>query len=216
MIIYCGYCFGKKQQEARSRGMGMMISTCPGWKPDKTLRGMPCALDNGAFSLSRRGFPFLEQPFFDRLMQCNAAGLTLDFIVTPDLVAQGIESLKFSHHWSTQTWLASAPCKALAVQDGMTPDVVKGYDKPFSHIFVGGSVNWKWATAESWVAFAHSRGKRCHIGQAGRPDAVARCRAIGADSCDSTSFARNSTFSHADSSIQLDMFDDAIARRVEP
>ena len=206
MIIYCGYCFGSRQAEARKRGMGMMISTCPGWKPDKTLRGMPLALDNGAFSLSRRGLPFLEQPFADRIHQCYEAGLSLDWIVTPDLVGRGIRSLKFSYHWATQTWLASAPRLALAVQDGMTTDMVfHGMADPFSVIFVGGSVEWKWATARAWIDEAHRHGKLCHIGQAGRQNAIAKCRLWGADSCDSTSFAQNGTWDNADV-IEHDLF----------
>jgi len=210
MKIYCGYCFGSRQKEARKRGMGMMISTCPGWKPDKTLRGMPLALDNGAFSLARRGLPFLEEPFKARVIQCWEAGLSLDFIVTPDLVARGAASLKFSLQWATQTWLSSAPDKALAVQDGMTPSLVfNGAHSPFTWIFVGGSVDWKWATAREWITAAHDHNMRCHIGQAGKADAIAKCRLWGADSCDSTSFTRNMTFDNADNADaqQMSLFD---------
>lgn len=114
-----------------------------------------------------------------------------DFVVVPDIVTAGRASLDFSGQWR-DVIPAEMPAY-LAVQDGMNEGMVGDHldqladgGHPYAGVFVGGSLEWKLATSEAWVAFAHGRGLRCHIGRVGVPDLVRWAREIGADSIDSS------------------------------
>ena len=113
------------------------------------------------------------------------------FIVLPDLVARGAESLRFSVDYAIG---ALAPLGGyppgvplyLAVQDGMEePAVLEAVARiGAGGLFVGGSLAWKLQTGEAWVRFAHALGLRCHIGRAMSADRIAWATRIGADSID--------------------------------
>ena len=121
----------------------------------------------------------------------NLLGIKPLFIVCPDIVAGGLESLEFSLSWVDKIAYDKI---ALVVQDGMTPwDVWPVIDK-FQYLFIGGSVDWKWSTAEDWVQFAHASGVPCHIGQCGKLEYLREAKRIGADSVDSTSWPVNNSW----------------------
>jgi hypothetical protein len=133
-----------------------------------------------------------EVRFMTLLERCWKCGLSADFIVCPDIVAGGMDSLDFS--WSWQKRLRPARL-ALAVQDGMKFDIVDHLvAKAFTHIFVGGSVDWKWETAAEWVRVAHDRKMKCHIGKVGTLKNLRLAKLYGADSVDSTSWVRNDSW----------------------
>jgi queuine/archaeosine tRNA-ribosyltransferase len=71
----------------------------------------------------------------------------------------------------------------LAVQDGMVPGDVPWAD--IGGVFIGGTLDWKAATACEWVTASHARGKPCHYARCGTAKRVAHAKAIGADSLDS-------------------------------
>jgi len=196
MQVYTSNCYGNALEQARAHDLGILVAStgATGWGPDKAWKGIPCALDNGAFQCWQRGFPFMERAFFKALEGCYAAGLSLDFIVCPDLVAQGQRSLKYSMEWATERLRGGN--LALAVQDGVTPKDVSLFTPwhHFTHIFVGGTLDWKWQTAPQWVEFAHQHGIRCHIGRCGTLKNLRRALSCGADSVDSSSFARNNSW----------------------
>jgi len=110
-----------------------------------------------------------------------------DFVVVPDLVAGGYDSLETSALWRPD--VAPGTPAYLVVQDGMRADGVGVWlgeqPEPYHGIFVGGTLPWKLETSAAWVAFAHARGLRAHIGRCGPPDRVRWARDIGADSIDS-------------------------------
>lgn len=106
------------------------------------------------------------------------------FIILPDLVARGLESLAFSLDWLEETERAGAPIY-LAVQDGMTEADLEQLPASITGIFVGGSLEWKLETAAAWIKWAHARGLKVHIGRVGTIDRVRWARSIGADSIDS-------------------------------
>lgn len=162
------------------------------WPP----RRHPWLLDNYAFSDWRSGRDFDGVAFLSALISAVAAGVLPDFIVCPDRVATGLESLAFSLRWRAlcesvlrARRYAGRPVPRLrwyfVVQDGMTPADVAPIAPEFDGIFIGGSLPWKLATGRAWVAFAHNRGLPCHVGRAGTPKHVAWARRIGADSIDS-------------------------------
>lgn len=195
MLIYTGNAYGDDLEHVKRLGMGIMLaSSASTYKPDKAHAAVPCALDNGAFQAWRRGFPFQADVFRATIAAAYKAGLTLDFIVCPDIVAGGKRSLDYSIRWATGE-LETCGRLALAVQDGMTTQDVAEIGSAalarFTHVFVGGTEDWKWTTAAEWVRWAHARKLRAHIGRCGTLDRLRYAQSIGADSVDSTNFVRN-------------------------
>lgn len=112
-----------------------------------------------------------------------------DFIVLPDLVGGGPKSLTLSMEWENDMGMHWAAPRYLAVQDGMTQELVAAAldreGQGVAGIFVGGTLPWKLLTGDAWVRFAHDRGLLCHVGRVGTPERVAWARAIDVDSIDS-------------------------------
>lgn len=190
MQIYTGTCGGNEKdlEKIKQLELGLMISA----EPDKKYKNYVCAIDNGAYMAWKRGFPWSEKRFIDLLEKCWTTGINAEFIVCPDIVQGGMDSYNFSISWIKKLRPARL---ALAVQDGITiNDIIIADLKYFTHIFIGGSVDWKWKTAEQWVNFAHENGKKCHIGKCGTLERLIYANKIGADSVDSTSFVRNKSW----------------------
>lgn len=187
MKIYTGSPGGSesKMQNMERLHLGIMLSS----EVNKRYKNFSCALDNGAFECYRRGFPWSEKRFFDLIEKSWSSGLSLDFIIAPDIVAGGLKSLRQSEQWFPKLQPAKI---ALAVQDGMVTTNLM--DINFDVLFIGGSVEWKWKTAKQWVDYAHGRGKKCHIGRCGTLDKLRYAKSIGADSVDSTSIVRNESW----------------------
>jgi len=191
MKIYTGQTGNPKNiEEIRKRGMGIMISSCHSDPPRKHSAEFPCALDNGAFSNYAKKEPFDEYLFTKTLSTCLKHKIYLDFIVCPDIVAGGLRSLNFSCTWRDRLIF---PRLALAVQDGMEPEHIWPISG-FSHIFVGGTIEWKMDTLEQWVDLARKMGRKIHVGQIGKLPYLNRCKELGVDSCDSTSYVRNQSW----------------------
>jgi hypothetical protein len=197
MLVYTGNAYAEDDLDnIQQLGMGIMLAaSSAGYKPDKKHRAVPCALDNGAFQCWQRGFPFMADVFRSALADAYKAGLILDFIVTPDIVAGGQRSLDYSISWA-QGELLTAQRLALAVQDGIGPEQVRntGLVRRFTYIFVGGTEDWKWSTGEMWVKFAHDYGLKCHIGRCGTLERLMLAASWGTDSVDSTNFVRNKSW----------------------
>lgn len=207
MKIYTGSCHGslEKIEQIKKYNLGILISR----EANKLYKDIPCAIDNGAFECYRRGLPFSETRFMQLLEDVWKCNITADFIVCPDIVCAGQESLRFSMSWVERL----RPAKlALVVQDGLTPDDLNSYIiSKFSYIFVGGSLEWKWQTAETWVNFAHSKKLKCHIGRCGTLEKLEYAKSINADSVDSTSFVRNNSWHILDQFYNpLTLFKDVI------
>jgi len=195
MLVYTSNSSNAKRlKRVEELGMGIMLHSLPGHYPSKTVKHLPCALDNGAFSCWLRGYPFMADCFERAVHKAYESGLKLNFLVCPDIVGGGKKSLDFSMEWATGK-LRTAPRLALAVQDGMEPKDISHYHrKHFTHIFVGGTKKWKWDTAEEWCSFAHEHGKECHIGRVGSLDLLRAAERFGADSTDSTVFDMNGSW----------------------
>jgi hypothetical protein len=196
--IYTGNAYSPSDlEQLKGLDLGIMLASSASKdnQPQKRHKPFSCALDNGAFQCWQRGFPFMPDVFRSALANAYRAGLSLDFIVAPDIVTGGKKSLDFSLRWAYGE-LETAQRLALAVQDGMTPKDVRHTRAPhrFSHIFVGGSNEWKWSTAEEWIGFAHELGMKCHIGRCGTLERLQLAAGWGADSVDSTNFVRNKSW----------------------
>ena len=110
-------------------------------------------------------------------------------------MAGGEKSLEMSMEWATGR-LVGTPRLALVVQDGITERMITSYRAMvhFTHVFIGGSVEWKWRNADKWVKFAHENKKMCHIGQVGRLQYLRHAEKLNVESVDSTSFAVNDSW----------------------
>lgn len=148
-------------------------------------RRSPWFLDNGAFGDWKAGRPFDGEAFQADITRLRNSVMSTapDFIVCPDIVAGGIDSLCFSLTWAPHL-VGTAPLY-LAVQDGMEEAALEPHVRLFAGLFVGGSLPWKLREGRRWVAFAHRHGLRAHVGRCGTERRVAWARRIGADSIDS-------------------------------
>lgn len=148
-------------------------------------RREPWVFDNGAFKDWTAGRSFdaakYERALDTVWLQCRSMPA---FTVAPDIVAGGLESLRFSDLWVARLRGLGAPV-ALVVQDGMTEADVAAAIDPYDVIFVGGTLPWKLKTGKAWVDFAHRYGRKCHIGRMGTEKKVRAALRWGADSIDS-------------------------------
>lgn len=166
-------------------------------------RRTPWFYDNGAFADFKAGREFNEFEYWRDLRKIRSwcefgqpsrdrsrLGEVLtppDFIVLPDLVAQGLASLEFSLAHLEETQQTGTPY--LAVQDGMTPAGVRailGRYPAIAGLFVGGSMAWKLETAGAWCQLGRRSGRPVHIGRVGTLDRLAWAESIGATSIDSS------------------------------
>ncbi len=143
---------------------------------------MPFALDNGAWTAFQRKEPF-DVPAFLRAV--DLFGERADWVVIPDIVAGGLSSLDFSLSWIDR--LTSCKRLLLAVQDGMSVDDIRPFLSDRIGIFVGGSTDWKLATAIEWGHLAHEVGCYIHVGRVNTVRRIRLCAAAGANSFDGTS-----------------------------
>lgn len=146
-------------------------------------RRRPWFYDNGAFKDWTAGKPFDAEEF---LRDMDAIYRSIDrpeWIVLPDRVAGGLDSLAFSERW-VHRCRGLAPLY-LAVQDGMRPADVEPMVRHLAGVFVGGTLKWKIRAAREWAAWARERELRCHVGRVGTPRRVQWAQRIGVDSIDS-------------------------------
>ena len=149
------------------------------WPP----RRHPWFLDNSAYRAWANKEEWNAAPFEYVLGACKA--WPPDFVIAPDIVGEGGESLARSIDWALRIPFP----RYLAVQDGMTIEGIRQVLVQLPHyfdgLFVGGTLPWKIRGAHHWVNLAHKHGKPCHIGRVGTARRVRWAKRIGADSIDS-------------------------------
>lgn len=151
--------------------------------------GFRYALDNGAWSCFQQGRPFDDSAF---LRAVDALGAGADWIVLPDVVAAGATSLKLSLNWLPRLQRLGVPL-LLAVQDGMMPTEIGPLVGPSLGLFVGGSTEWKLATAHAWGNLARERSAYLHIARVNTTRRIHLCASAGADSFDGSGPSRFSS-----------------------
>ena len=144
---------------------------------------MPYAVDNGKFSVFSSGKVWDEDLFWDFLQYVKLAPNQPRWVVVPDEVGNKKETLGL--------WDKFYPIikdmgfnTAFAVQDGMT---LKDVPTKYSTIFVGGTTEWKWRTAEMWCKEFQS----CHVARVNNVERVIKCNQWGAESIDGTGWFRD-------------------------
>lgn len=194
MKVYCGAAAGKKiLTYLGKKNYGLMINPLTWiYSQNSALPWQYWALDNGAYKSYTDGVDFDKTKFLKTIYEkLPRSEMPPDFIVVPDKVGAGIESLRFSLAWHSRLKYMKEYNWYLAVQDGMGLDDVRKVITDFDGIFVGGTVKWKVKTGEYWVKLAHKYNKPCHIGRVGTFKRVLWAKRIKADSIDSTNFVRN-------------------------
>ncbi len=186
MILYAARTGTRQNLRALSRlGWRLMVSAKGAWRSE----GFRYAIDNGAWTAFQKGEPFDRHAF---LGVVSSLGKDADFIVIPDVVAGGRESLAFSRQWIPRLSRERRPLY-LAVQDGMTPDDVADVLKAWpevSGLFVGGSSEWKDQTLPAWAQFAIERGVKIHVGRVNTKRRLDHCQRCGVDSIDGSGPSR--------------------------
>ena len=189
--VYCGSVGGIKALTYMwEKDYGIMLNPIS-WKYSQggAMDWRYWALDNGAYKAYTDNTEFDEDRFLKTVYEkVPKSDMKPDFIVVPDIVGGGKESLGFSLHWYNRLRGLSKYNWYLAVQDGMEIDEVEKVIDKFGGIFVGGTVKWKVKTGEEWVKLAHAHNLPCHIGRVGVFRRIIWARRINADSIDSTSF----------------------------
>lgn len=160
----------------------------------------PYMLDNGAWSVfqdreraRRSGMSSKDLaalPVFDHdgfMAAVYRWGARADWIVLPDIVGGGLDSLTLSLSY---VGLLDGLPLLLAVQDGMTPAHLSGLPDAVGGVFVGGSTEWKLQNISVWGAFCRGRGLWCHVGRVNSMRRIAQCQGAGVNSCDGTSATR--------------------------
>ena len=146
----------------------------------------PYCIDNGAWSSFQAGTPFNGEIFI-RAVDMLADGA--DFIVVPDIVEGGIDSLRFSETWLPRLQ-GYGTLLLLAVQDGMSIDDVRPMLGKDIGIFLGGSTDWKLNTMRDWGRAAQEAGCYFHVGRVNTMKRIHLCGLAGAHSFDGTSVTK--------------------------
>lgn len=167
----------------RAAGWRLMISREGVWRHE----GFPYCIDNGAWTDFRTGRDF-DTNKFQKLI--DALGRQADFVVAPDIVAGGVNSLQLSLCWLAPL-LVRTKLVLVPVQDGMEPKHLVGVVQPKRvGIFLGGSTEWKLATMRQWGEFCAQRGVHYHVGRVNTLKRIRLAHIAGADSIDGSSASR--------------------------
>jgi hypothetical protein len=152
----------------------------------------PFALDNGAFSCwDMETNRFNDELWNMRLHNWQAlirwaapTGLAR-WAIVPDVPGDAARTFdRWNEYYPFVRDSEISP--ALAVQDGMTVEQVKALRPQPAVICVGGTTEWKWGTAESWIkAFP-----RVHVLRCNSPEKLYWLESLGAESCDGTGWNR--------------------------
>lgn len=154
--------------------------------PRVLYEGEEWGFDNGAFGWWKKGKPFDEKKFMERLEKCHSKLPYPPYLaVLPDIVAGGDTSWDFSMKWLNAGKLPAEWPWYLAVQDGMdTASVINVIDR-VAGIFLGGSDDYK-KTALFWRKITGQFNKPFHYARAGTLSKIAHASLVGADSLDSS------------------------------
>ncbi len=187
MIAYASRTGTKRNLDAlRQAGWRLMVSA----RGVLRTEGFPYALDNGAWTAFQRNEPFDSAAFEAAVAKLGDGA---DFIVLPDIVAGGMDSLTMSMRWWERLRTLPGGAKTpvvVPVQDGMQPHDLRCLVGPHLGIFVGGSTEWKLRTVEQWGRFAREKGAYLHVGRVNTVKRIALCAAAGADSIDGSGPSR--------------------------
>lgn len=163
-----------------------MVSRAAEWRTEGFEH---VAGDNGAWSDFRSGRAF-DADEYDRYLEwIEAQAHPFDFLVLPDIVAGGMESLALSLRYLNRC-RAVASLVLIPVQDGMEHADLAPLVGPNVGIFLGGSTPWKLARMADWGAFCAKHGVHYHVARVNTMRRMFAAIAAGAHSIDGSSVSR--------------------------
>ena len=183
-MIYYASRTGTKRNLAAFRASGWRILVSA--RGVLRTEGFPYALDNGAWTSYSRGEPFDDAAFTTAV---DLLGAGADWIVCPDIVMGGLESLAMSLRWLPYV-LERGKMALIPVQNGMELADLAPHIGPRVGLFVGGDDAFKEQTMAAWCRLARQHGAYCHVGRVNTRGRVGLCLAAGADSADGSSGSR--------------------------
>jgi hypothetical protein len=165
------------------------------------IEGLPFVLDNGVWSCHQAGVEWSDGPLLRLLDRLAHSDFKPEFVVAPDRIAAGEDSLDFSLRWleTNRSGLGDLPW-LLAVQDGMSVARVRDVilEQRLAGIFVGGSTPWKWSSLHEWAELGLALGLRVHVGRVNGQRRAQLCSDLGVTSIDGSMISR---FSDAKSEL---------------
>lgn len=183
MIPYASRTGTRRNLDAlRARGWRLLVSA----RGEHRTEGFGYAIDNGAWTAHQRGEPF-DAGAFARVLDALAAGA--DWIIVPDVVGESRASLELTAAWLPRVAAYGRPM-LIAVQDGMVFADVAPWVAGGAGIFLGGSTEWKLASAVAWGRWCAERDAYYHIGRVNTCRRIRLAQEAGADSIDGTSASR--------------------------
>jgi hypothetical protein len=160
----------------------LLVSATGVWRNE----GFPYALDNGAWTAHNQKTAWDERKFLDLVLKMGEGA---DFVVMPDIVLGGLDSLTLSLRWLERLWWLSVP-RLIPVQDGMTADHLRHWLNREVGIFIGGSDLWKERTARGWASLAAECGATCHMGRVNTQRRLRIAARVGCTSFDGSSASK--------------------------
>ena len=164
----------------------VLLFGCPVPPLWEDLSEAPYAVDNGAWGAYNRGAEWDGDAFEALVRRC----VDPDWVVVPDIVAGGLESLGRSREWIPRLRAMGVARMVVPVQDGMTVDDVRPLLAEDVGIFVGGSTKWKLATMNQWGDLGSEAGVFVHVGRVNTIRRIEMCSVAGVHSFDGTSCTR--------------------------
>lgn len=161
------------------------------YSPSRRTRPNPCLpylLDNGAFTAWDNKTEWDAEEFILHVEYYAFKSLRPIGVVVPDVVADGEATLRQWPAWANLLREKYHLKVYLAVQNGMTPEMVRALEIQPDGIFVGGTTEWKWETVKEWCeCFPEIP---VHVGRVNSPEKLLICHAAGVSSCDGTGWFR--------------------------
>ena len=158
----------------------LMVSATGVWRHE----GFPYAIDSGAWTAHQQGEPF-NFTKYEGVLRWGARDA--DFVVLPDIVAGGHDSLRLSLDWLPRI---EARMILIPAQDGLEAEDLRPYLSPRVGVFIGGSTEFKESTAFEWGRMCRYLKAWCHMGRVNSRRRIRLARLCGCHSFDGTSATR--------------------------
>ncbi len=173
---------GTKRNVQALRDAGWRILLTPdNPRPPERLR---FGIDNGAWKYRDNPSANTFSEFYELV---DRYGCAADFVVLPDIVGGGMDSLRLSVSWLSR--LRNIKQLLLPLQDGQTPEAVGAVLREHRNVglFLGGTTEYKLRELYGWGMVANSWKRWYHVGRVNSARRIRLCAEAGATSFDGTS-----------------------------
>lgn len=186
MIGYASVCNGRNLDALIAAGWGILFAPYNGeFGPQRRqfAKDPPTryCIDNGAWS--QDGGDVFDP--FRWLRLVGELGRGAEFVVLPDIVGGGHDSLDRSLKW-LRALRGTVRRVLIPAQNGITPADLAPYLAEDVGVFLGGDTPYKLATLGAWGKVCRDGGYYLHVGRVNSARRIALCGEAGAHSYDGT------------------------------